>query len=73
MDGPLLLTSMVIVAVLLLLTYRSPLLQLAPLLAADVGVMVARAAAYGLARAGLAVTDLASAILIVLVFGAATD
>ncbi|WP_165966966.1 MMPL family transporter [Actinomadura sp. 7K507] len=72
-DGPLLLTSMVIVAVLLLLTYRSPVLWLVPLLAAGLAVMVARGAAYGLARAGLAVTDLSSAILIVLVFGAATD
>ena len=72
-DGPLLLTSMVIVAVLLLLTYRSPVLWLAPLLAAGAGVMVARGAAYGLARAGMTVTDLSSAILIVLVFGAATD
>ncbi|MEU5988760.1 MMPL family transporter [Spirillospora sp. NPDC047418] len=72
-DGPLLLTSMAIVAVLLLLTYRSPVLWLAPLLAAGLAVMVARGGAYGLARAGLAVTDLSSAILIVLVFGAATD
>ena len=72
-DGPLLLTSMAIVAVLLLLTYRSPVLWLAPLLAAGLAVMTARGAAYGLARAGLAVTDLSSAILIVLVFGAATD
>ncbi|MFC5744339.1 MMPL family transporter [Actinomadura rugatobispora] len=72
-DGPLMLTSMAIVAVLLLLTYRSPVLWLVPLLAAGMAVMVARGAAYGLARAGLVVTDLASAILIVLVFGAATD
>ncbi|MFF5261873.1 MMPL family transporter [Actinomadura viridis] len=72
-DGPLLLTSMVIVAVLLLLTYRSPVLWAVPLVAAGMAVMVARGAAYGLARAGPAVTDLASAILIVLVFGAATD
>ncbi|MFG1855631.1 MMPL family transporter [Actinomadura geliboluensis] len=72
-DGPLLLTSMAIVAVLLLLTYRSPVLWLVPLFAAGLAVMVARGGAYGLARAGLAVTDLSSAILIVLVFGAATD
>ena len=72
-DGPLLLTSMVIVAVLLLLTYRSPVLWLVPLAAAGLAVMVARGAAYWLARAGLTVSDLSSAILIVLVFGAATD
>lgn len=72
-DAALMLTSMVIVAVLLLLTYRSPVLWLVPLLAALVAVLTARGAAYGLAEAGLAVTDLSSAILIVLVFGAATD
>lgn len=72
-DAALMLTSMVIVAVLLLLTYRSPVLWLVPLLAALAAVLTARGAAYGLARAGLSVTDLSSAILIVLVFGAATD
>ncbi|MEV5534421.1 MMPL family transporter [Streptomyces prunicolor] len=72
-DTALMLTSMVIVAILLLLTYRSPVLWLVPLLAALIAVMTARGAAYGLAKAGLAVTDLSSAILIVLVFGAATD
>ncbi|WP_183091248.1 MMPL family transporter [Streptomyces radicis] len=72
-DAALMLTSMVIVAALLLLTYRSPILWLVPLLGALVAVLVARGAAYGLAEAGLAVSDLSSAILIVLVFGAATD
>lgn len=72
-DAALLLTSMTIVAVLLLLTYRSPLLWLVPLFVAVVAVQVARGAAYGLADAGLTVTELSTAILIVLVFGAATD
>lgn len=72
-DTALMLTSMVIVAVLLLLTYRSPVLWLIPLIGAVLAVQVARGAAYGLARAGLSVTDISSAILIVLVFGAATD
>jgi RND superfamily putative drug exporter len=72
-DTALLLTSMTIVAVLLLLTYRSPLLWLVPLFAAVLAVQVARGAAYGLAEAGLTVTELSTAILIVLVFGAATD
>ncbi|MFE4062125.1 MMPL family transporter [Streptomyces sp. NPDC059096] len=72
-DTALLLTSMAIVAVLLLGTYRSPTLWLVPLFASLVAVLVARGAAYGLAEAGLSVTELSSAILIVLVFGAATD
>jgi putative drug exporter of the RND superfamily len=72
-DAALLLTSVAIVAVLLLLTYRSPLLWLVPLVAAVFAVQVARGVAYGLARGGLAVTELSTAILIVLVFGAATD
>jgi RND superfamily putative drug exporter len=72
-DTALMLTSMVIVAILLLLTYRSPVLWLIPLIGAVLAVQVARGAAYGLAKAGLSVTDISSAILIVLVFGAATD
>ncbi|GAB2904214.1 MMPL family transporter [Streptomyces mayteni] len=72
-DAALLLTSMAIVAVLLLGTYRSPVLWLVPLLAALVAVVVSRAAAYGLAEAGLTVNELSSAIQIVLVFGAGTD
>ncbi|UGQ13436.1 MMPL family transporter [Yinghuangia sp. ASG 101] len=72
-DAVLLVTSMAIVALLLLLTYRSPVLWLLPLLAALITVMTARGAAYGLARAGSAVTELSSAIQIVLVFGVATD
>jgi RND superfamily putative drug exporter len=72
-DAVLMLTSVVIVTVLLLLTYRSLVLWLVPLIAALIAVLTARGAAYGLAEAGLAVTELSSAILIVLVFGAATD
>ncbi|TDC72272.1 MMPL family transporter [Streptomyces hainanensis] len=72
-DAALMLTSMAIVAVLLLGTYRSPVLWLVPLLAALVAVVASRAAAYGLAQAGLTVSELSSAIQIVLVFGAGTD
>ncbi|MGH3446998.1 MAG: MMPL family transporter [Nocardioidaceae bacterium] len=72
-DALLLLTSMLIVAVLLVLTYRSPVLWLVPLVCAVVAVQVARGAVYLEGRGGLTVTDLSSAIVIVLVFGAATD
>jgi len=69
----LLLSTLLIVAVILLLVYRSPILWLLPLAAAAGAVELARAAAHGLATAGLTVSFLSSAILIVLVFGAASD
>ena len=69
----LLLTALVIVAVILLLVYRSPLLWLLPLLGAIAAIIVAQASAHGLASAGLTVSTLSADILIVLVFGAASD
>ncbi len=69
----LLLTALVIVAVILLIVYRSPLLWLLPLLGAVGAIVVAQAAAHGLANAGLTVSTLSADILIVLVFGAASD
>jgi putative drug exporter of the RND superfamily len=69
----LLLTAVVLVAVILLLVYRSPVLLLLPLASAAGALVVARAAAHGLAAAGLTVSQLSAAVLIVLVFGAATD
>jgi putative drug exporter of the RND superfamily len=69
----LLLTALVIVAVILLLVYRSPLLWLLPLFGAIAAIIVAQASAHGLASAGLTVSTLSADILIVLVFGAASD
>jgi putative drug exporter of the RND superfamily len=69
----LLLSTLVIVAVILLLVYRSPVLWLLPLITATGAVELARAAAHGLAAAGFTVSYLSSAIVIVLVFGAASD
>jgi len=69
----LLLSTLVIVAVVLLLVYRSPVLWLLPLITAASAVELARAAAHGLAAAGFTVSYLSSAIVIVLVFGAASD
>jgi len=64
----------VVVVVLLLLIYRSPLLWLLPILTVTGGLLTAQAAITLLARHGaLTVTDLAAGILNVLVFGAATD
>jgi urea transporter len=64
---------LIIVAVILLLVYRSPVLWLLPLAGAVAAVIVARAFSHGLANAGLTVTALSSDIVIVLVFGAASD
>jgi putative drug exporter of the RND superfamily len=69
----LLLSTLVIVAVILLIVYRSPVLWLLPLITAAGAVELARAAAHGLASAGLTVSYLSSAIVIVLVFGVASD
>ncbi|MDI6104149.1 MMPL family transporter [Actinoplanes sp. NEAU-A12] len=66
-------TALVVVAILLL-TYRSPLLPLVPLLAAGGALVTAEAVIYLLAKhAGLTVNTQTSFILTVLVFGAATD
>jgi putative drug exporter of the RND superfamily len=69
----LLLTALIIVAVILLLVYRSPILWLLPLAGAIAAIIVAQASAHGLANAGLTVSTLSADILIVLVFGAASD
>jgi len=69
----LLITALVIVVIILLLVYRSPLLWLLPVLGALGAIIVAQAAAHGLVNTGLTVSTLSSSILIVLVFGAASD
>jgi len=69
----LLLTALIIVAVILLLVYRSLILWLLPLAGAIAAIIVAQASAHGLANAGLTVSTLSADILIVLVFGAASD
>jgi putative drug exporter of the RND superfamily len=69
----LLLTALIIVAVILLLVYRSPILWLLPLLGSIGAIVAAQASAHGLANAGLTVSTLSADILIVLVFGAASD
>lgn len=69
----LLLTALVIVAVIMLLVYRSPVLWLLPLSGAIGAIVVAQASVHGLANVGLTVSTLSADILIVLVFGAASD
>ncbi|WP_067457368.1 MMPL family transporter [Actinomadura macra] len=73
-DKTLLLITAAIVIAILLITYRSPILWLAPLLCVGVALMAAEAVVYLLAEnAGLTVNGQAAFILTVLVFGAGTD
>jgi RND superfamily putative drug exporter len=73
-DGTLLYTTLIVVAVILLITYRSPVLWLFPIITAGVALTTAQAVIYLLAKhAGLVVNAQSAGILTVLVFGAGTD
>ncbi|HZD67366.1 MAG TPA: MMPL family transporter [Actinomycetes bacterium] len=73
-DTTLLYITAAIVVVILLLTYRSPVLWILPLSCVFVALTAAQAVIYLLARhAGLTVNGQTAFILTVLVFGAGTD
>ncbi|MFI0372318.1 MMPL family transporter [Actinomadura sp. 1N219] len=73
-DKSLLFITAAIVIGILLLTYRSPILWLAPLVCVGFALIAAQAVIYLLAdNAGLTVNGQAAFILTVLVFGAGTD
>jgi RND superfamily putative drug exporter len=73
-DSTLLYITAVIVIVILLLTYRSPVLWMLPLTTVFVALTAAQAVIYLLAKnAGLTVNAQSAFILTVLVFGAGTD
>jgi RND superfamily putative drug exporter len=72
-DGKLLVVTVLIVAFLLLLTYRSPLLWLLPLISVILAAGWSQGFAYALAKAGFIVSGMTVGILTVLVFGAGTD
>jgi RND superfamily putative drug exporter len=73
-DGTLLYTTLTIVAIILLITYRSPVLWLLPIVTAGVALAASQAVIYLLAEhAGLVVNAQSAGILTVLVFGAGTD
>jgi len=73
-DSTLLYITAAIVMVILLLTYRSPVLWMLPLTCVFVALTAAQAVIYLLARdAGLTVNAQSAFILTVLVFGAGTD
>ncbi|MEH0842091.1 MMPL family transporter [Micromonospora sp. CPCC 205711] len=73
-DGPLLLVTLVVVLIILLIVYRSPVLWIAPLLAAGMSYSVASVFVYYLAKNDvIKLNGQAQGILTVLVFGAGTD
>ena len=73
-DSTLLYATLTVVIVLLLVTYRSPVLWLLPVISAGVALTSAEALIYLLAaHAGLTVNAQSAGILYVLVFGAGTD
>jgi len=73
-DGKLLYSALAVVIFILLLTYRSPVLWLLPVMSAGLALTVAQAVVYLLAtKADLTVNAQSAGILTVLVFGAGTD
>ena len=73
-DSTLLYSALAVVIVLLLLTYRSPVLWLLPIISAGVALTVAEAVIYLLTQhANLTVNGQSDGILVVLVIGASTD
>jgi putative drug exporter of the RND superfamily len=73
-ESTLLYAAIAVVVIILLLTYRSPILWLLPVLSAGVALSVAQGVIYLLAKnTGLTVNAQSAGILTVLVFGAGTD
>src|SRR5215470_7286562 len=73
-SSTLLYAAVAVVIVILLITYRSPVLWLLPVISSGVALITAQAVVYLLAaHAGLTVNEESGSILAVLVFGASTD
>ena len=72
-DSTLLYATLAVVIVLLLLTYRSPVLWLLPIMSAGVALTATEAVVYELTKHGLTVNGQSGGILVVLVLGAGTD
>jgi putative drug exporter of the RND superfamily len=73
-DVQVLLTTVVVVALLLILTYRSPVLWFVPLVAVGVAALTAMATVYLMVKGfGLVINSQNSALLTILVFGVGTD
>ncbi|MEV6280585.1 MMPL family transporter [Nocardia sp. NPDC051832] len=73
-DERLLLVTALVVTAILLLTYRSPLLWLVPLISVAGANIASMAAVYGLGKTfDVTVNDQSAAVLTILVFGVGTD
>jgi RND superfamily putative drug exporter len=72
-DTKLLAVTVVLVLVLLLAIYRSPLVALMPILVVGFAYTVAQGFVYLLAKSGETVTSTTTGILVVLMFGVGTD
>ncbi|MGI5395007.1 MMPL family transporter [Streptomyces sp. CA-251251] len=74
LDGPLLYTTAAVVALLLILIYRSPFLWLVPLAVAGIADYLSMGVAYGLNQwFGTSVSGQSTGIMTILVFGVGTD
>ncbi|WP_320784014.1 MMPL family transporter [Streptomyces sp. CRN 30] len=72
--GPVLYTTVAVVAILLILIYRSPFLWLVPLIVAGIADFLSMGAAYGLNRVfDTTISSQSSSVMTILVFGAGTD
>lgn len=72
-DGKLLIGTVLLITVLLLLIYRSPLLWLLPLISVSMAEVVSRGLGTRIAEGGFAITTQAAALMTVLIFGVGTD
>jgi putative drug exporter of the RND superfamily len=72
-NSTLLFTTAILVLVLLVLIYRSPIFWIIPLFAVLLAEFVVRGIGYVLASSGLVINGQVGGILLVLVFGAGTD
>jgi RND superfamily putative drug exporter len=72
-SGALLFGALIVVIVLLLVTYRSPILWVLPVISAVIALATSQGLIYLLAKHGLTVNAQSAGILDVLVFGAGTD
>ncbi|MFG2328549.1 MMPL family transporter [Streptomyces sp. NPDC048604] len=74
LDGPLLYTTVAVVAILLVLIYRSPFLWLVPLVVAGVADFLSMAVTYALHQGfDISVSGQSTGVMTILVFGAGTD
>ena len=73
LDSALLFAALLVVIVILLITYRSPIVWVLPVIATGGALMVAQGFIYLLTKQGLTVNGQSLGILTVLVFGAGTD